>query len=77
VLDRLGQEIDLLRGELSAVHAAYGIAEDDGYGDGVEGAHALPEELSSVPTGSASAVDSTADDRVEGAHALSDDGSES
>jgi DivIVA domain-containing protein len=77
VLDRLGQELDLLRGELSAVHAAYGIAEDDGYEDRAEGAHALPDELSSVPAGSASSVDPATEDRPEGTHALSDDGPES
>ncbi len=77
VLDRLGQELDLLRGELSAVHAAYGIAEDHGYEDRAEGAHALHDELSSVPAGSASAPDSATEDRPEGTHALSDDGPES
>jgi DivIVA domain-containing protein len=44
VLDRLGQELDLLRGELAAVRAAHGI--DDDYEDAEEpvegGAHALP-----------------------------------
>jgi DivIVA domain-containing protein len=44
VLDRLGQELDLLRGELAAVRAAHGI--DDDYEDAKEpvegGAHALP-----------------------------------
>jgi len=44
VLDRLGQELDLLRGELAAVRAAHGI--DDDYEDADEpvegGAHALP-----------------------------------
>jgi DivIVA domain-containing protein len=77
VLDRLGQELDLLRGELSAVHAAYGIAEDHGYEDRAEGAHALHDELSSVPAGSASAAESAAEDRPEGTHALPDDGPES
>lgn len=44
VLDRLGQEIDMLRGELTAVRAAYGIP-DPGEDDGFEqGAHALPSE---------------------------------
>jgi len=37
VLDRLGQELDLLRGELATVRAAYGLDEP-----AVEGAHALP-----------------------------------
>lgn len=50
VLDRLGQELDLLRGELSAVRAAYGLDApgddlDDGFGDEPrEGAHALADE---------------------------------
>lgn len=44
VLDRLGQELDMLRGELAAVRAAYGIRNPDD-GDGFdEGAHALPSE---------------------------------
>jgi DivIVA domain-containing protein len=44
VLDRLGQELDLLRGELSAVHAAYGIAQEPIAEDHPEGAHALIED---------------------------------
>lgn len=44
VLDRLGQELDLLRGELSAVHAAYGITDDADELERPEGAHALPDE---------------------------------
>lgn len=46
VLERLGQELDLLRGELSAVHAAYGV-EPEPEGDGQdrhEGAHSLPDD---------------------------------
>jgi DivIVA domain-containing protein len=43
VLDRLGQELDLLRGQLAAVRAAYGL--DDDTDDGNEpvegGAHAM------------------------------------
>jgi DivIVA domain-containing protein len=46
VLDRLGQELDLVRGQLAAVRAAHGL--DDEYDDSepqVEGgAHALPTE---------------------------------
>jgi len=46
VLDRLGQELDLLRGQLAAVRAAHGV--DDGSGDAGEpvegGAHALPAD---------------------------------
>jgi DivIVA domain-containing protein len=43
VLDRLGQELDLLRGQLAAVRAAHGIDDDTEYVDQpVEGgAHAL------------------------------------
>ena len=41
VLDRLGQELDLLRGELAAVRAAYGL-DEPAVEHAVEGAHALP-----------------------------------
>jgi DivIVA domain-containing protein len=52
VLDRLAQEIDMLRGELTAVRAAYGIddaAADEAFGKGFDdgfdgGAHALPSQ---------------------------------
>jgi hypothetical protein len=47
VLDRLGQELDLVRGQLAAVRAAHGIVDDDGDPHRIEGgAHALsvPEE---------------------------------
>jgi DivIVA domain-containing protein len=50
VLERLGQELDLLRGQLGAVRAVQGL-DDDADGDGDEtgdeahqGAHALPDE---------------------------------
>lgn len=43
VLDRLGQELDLLRGELVAVHGAYGLLDPDAE-QAQEGAHALPPE---------------------------------
>jgi DivIVA domain-containing protein len=43
VLDRLGQELDLVRGQLAAVRAAYGIDDDDADEHRIEGgAHALP-----------------------------------
>ena len=44
VLDRLGQELDLLRGQLDAVRAAHGLDDDTEDADEhVEGgAHALP-----------------------------------
>jgi DivIVA domain-containing protein len=46
VLERLGQELDLLRGELSAVRAAYGVEpEPDGDGQGRhEAAQSLPDD---------------------------------
>ena len=43
VLDRLGQELDLLRGELTAVRAAYGL-DEPAVEHAVEGAHALPSD---------------------------------
>jgi DivIVA domain-containing protein len=46
VLDRLGQELDLLRGQLAAVRAAHGLVDDFEYVDEpIEGgAHALPND---------------------------------
>jgi DivIVA domain-containing protein len=45
VLDRLGQELDLLRGQLAAVRAAHGIDEFDDVDEPVEGgAHALQSD---------------------------------
>jgi DivIVA domain-containing protein len=44
VLDRLGQELDLLRGQLVAVRALHGVgnvADERKLGDGGEGAHVL------------------------------------
>ncbi|CDO06629.1 DivIVA domain-containing protein [Mycolicibacterium cosmeticum] len=43
VLDRLGAELDLVRGELAAVRAAYGIAEEPEPAEH-EAAHARAEE---------------------------------
>lgn len=43
VLDRLAQELDLVRGQLAAVRAAHGIEDDVGDPRHIEGgAHALP-----------------------------------
>jgi DivIVA domain-containing protein len=43
VLDRLGQELDLVRGQLAAVRAAHGIDDDEWGERRLEGgAHALP-----------------------------------
>lgn len=46
VLDRLGQELDLVRGQLAAVRAAHGLDSEESDGDApVEGgAHARPSE---------------------------------
>jgi DivIVA domain-containing protein len=42
VLDRLGQELDLLRGQLAAVRATHGVDDSDEPVEG--GAHALPAD---------------------------------
>ena len=46
VLDRLGQELDSLRGELAAVRAAHGVVDetDDGDKPADEGAHAMASD---------------------------------
>jgi DivIVA domain-containing protein len=51
VLDRLGQELDQLRGQLAAVRAAHGIGEDGEEPDErfEGGAHALPPDGGSHP----------------------------
>ena len=51
VLDRLGRELDQLRGQLAAVRAAHGIGDDGVQADErVEGgAHALPSDGGSHP----------------------------
>jgi DivIVA domain-containing protein len=81
VLDRLGQELDSLRGELSAVYAAYGLPAPSAQ-DHPEGAHALPEERSALPeersavhAGLPGADAAVVDDRPEGGPSQPDDGS--
>jgi DivIVA domain-containing protein len=51
VLDRLGQELDLLRGQLAAVRAAHRVNDDSEDADEpVEGgAHALPADATDEP----------------------------
>jgi DivIVA domain-containing protein len=51
VLDRLGQELDQLRGQLAAVRAAHGIGDDGEEADErfEGGAHALPSDGGSHP----------------------------
>lgn len=46
VLDRLGRELDMLRGELAAVRSSYGLDVEPGHedADASAGAHALPPE---------------------------------
>ena len=44
VLDRLGQELDQLRGELEAVRAAHGLLDPVVAADVRAGAHALPPD---------------------------------
>ncbi len=49
VLDRLAQELDLVRGQLAAVRAAHGIVDDDADLHRIEGgAHALPSSEAEV-----------------------------
>ena len=43
VLDRLGQELDSLRGELAAVRATHGL-DEPAHADAGHGAHALPTD---------------------------------
>ncbi|MCV7223473.1 DivIVA domain-containing protein [Mycolicibacterium elephantis] len=42
VLDRLGQELDLLRAQLAAVRAAYGVDDEGDDVGAAEGVHAAP-----------------------------------
>ena len=49
VLDRLGRELDLVRGQLAAVRAAHGLVDDDADPHRIEGgAHALPSSEAEV-----------------------------
>lgn len=48
VLDRLGQELDLLRGQLAAVRAAYGVDDDGDDVGAAEGVHAAPSPQDDV-----------------------------
>jgi DivIVA domain-containing protein len=45
VLDRLGAELDSLRGELAAVRAAHGLTDTDDQAAVHEAAHARPDDL--------------------------------
>jgi DivIVA domain-containing protein len=50
VLDRLGQELDQLRGELAAVRAAYGVGDRDGpAADAATRTHATAEHDEATP----------------------------
>lgn len=51
VLDRLGQELDLLRGQLATVRAAHGLGEenDEPFEQPAEGAHALRSDGEDEP----------------------------
>jgi len=51
VLDRLGRELDQLRGQLAAVRAAHGIGDDgvQAHERVEDGAHALPSDGGSYP----------------------------
>jgi DivIVA domain-containing protein len=72
VLDRLGQELDLVRGELAAVRAAHGIVEDVYETDDV---YETPDEQDDIDD--LDALDDVDDEeRLQGAHLLSDDGGE-
>lgn len=46
VLDRLGQELDSLRGQLATLRATHGLDDDEPLGGG---AHALPSEVGEQP----------------------------
>lgn len=70
VLDRLGQELDLVRGELAAVRAAHGI---DVYE--TDDVYETPDEQDDIDD--LDALDDVDDEaRLQGAHLLPDDGGE-
>jgi DivIVA domain-containing protein len=65
VLDRLGQELDLVRGELAAVRATHGIVES-------ADVYETPDEQDDIDD--LDALDDVDDDaRLQGAHARTDD----
>jgi DivIVA domain-containing protein len=71
VLDRLGQELDLVRGELAAVQARFGV---DGPRD-LDDLYETPDEPEDVDD--LDALDDVDDEtRLQGAHALPDDAGE-
>lgn len=71
VLDRLGQELDLVRGELAAVQARHGV---DGPRD-LDDLYETPDEPEDVDD--LDALDDVDDEtRLQGAHALPDDAGE-
>ena len=66
VLDRLGQELDLVRGELAAVRATHGIVDS-------ADVYETPDEQDDIDD--LDALDDVDDDaRLQGAHARPDDG---
>jgi DivIVA domain-containing protein len=72
VLDRLGQELDLVRGELAAVRATHGVVDRSGNPDDVYETPDEPEDVDDLD-----ALDDVDDEtRLQGAHALPDDAGE-
>ena len=66
VLDRLGQELDLVRGELAAVRATHGVVDPSDV-------YETPDEQDDIDD--LDALDDVDDDaRLQGAHARPDDG---
>lgn len=70
VLDRLGQELDLVRGDLAAVRAKHGSFDDAGDPRDVYETPDEPEDIDDLD-----ALDDVDDEsRLQGAHARPDDG---